>query len=109
VDNNIVIRKAVDEDYPFLKEMLYESIHVPPGAEKPPLSIIEVPELLYYIKGWMKESDAGCIAEHTGKKIGAAWARVADDPHSGSGGYGYIDPATPELCIAVNKALTEPV
>ncbi len=109
MDNNIVIRKAVDEDYPFLKEMLYESIHVPPGAEKPPLSIIEVPELLYYIKGWMKESDAGCIAEHTGKKIGAAWARVADDPHSGSGGYGYIDPATPELCIAVNKALTEPV
>ena len=101
MDNNIDVRKATADDYPFLEEMLYASIHVPPGAELPPLSIIELPELQYYIKDWMKESDLGFIAELRGEKIGAAWARVAGN--TPKGGYGFIDPATPELCFAVKE------
>ena len=99
--NNICIRKATTDDYSFLKEMLYASIYIPPGAEAPPPSIIELPELKYYIKGWMKESDAGFIAKLKGENVGAAWARVSDTAHSG--GYGFIDPATPELCFAVKE------
>lgn len=96
-----VIRKATSKDYPFLKEMLYESIHVPPGHDKPPLSIIELPELNYYIRNWMKASDVGVIAEYEGYKVGAAWARLAESQNLT--GYGFIDLATPELCFAVRQ------
>ncbi len=96
-----IIRKAVPDDYAFLKEMLYESIHIPPGYDKPPPSIIELPELKYYIRNWMKESDAGVIAEYGGIKAGAAWARVAENQNCA--GYGFIDLATPELCFAVQE------
>jgi len=48
MDNNLDIRKAAAGDYPFLKEMLYASIHVPPEAKLPPPSIIELPG--YYKK-----------------------------------------------------------
>ena len=101
MNNNFCIRKATKNDYSFLKEMLYESIHVPPGAEVPPPSILELPELKYYIKDWMKESDVGFIAEIKGENIGAAWARVSDPAQSG--GYGFIDPAIPELVFAVKE------
>ncbi len=101
MDNNNGIRKATADDYHFLKEMLFASIHVPPGAEVPPPSIIDLPELQYYIRGWMKESDAGFIAELRGRKVGATWTRVAGVTNQG--GYGFIDPAIPELCFAVKE------
>jgi len=81
--------------------MLYESIHIPPGYDKPPPSIIELPELNYYIRDWMKESDAGVIAECGGYKAGAAWARVAENQNCT--GYGFIDLGMPELCFAVQE------
>lgn len=93
------IRKAGPEDQQFLREMLYESIHLPPGADKPPFSIIDIPELLKYTDDWMKETDCGVIAELDGNKIGAAWTRQFKD--AASGGYGFIDPAVPELVFAV--------
>jgi len=101
MDKKFFIRKAVPDDYAFLKEMLYESIHVPPEYDQPPLSIIELPELNYYIRDWMKESDTGVIAEYDGYKVGAAWARVAENKNCT--GYGFIDLATPELCFAVKQ------
>lgn len=101
MNNNVRIRKATIDDYSFLKEMLYASIHIPPGAEAPPPSIIDLPELQYYIKDWMKKSDVGFIAELNGENTGAAWARVSGPAHSGV--YGFIDPATPELCFAVKE------
>lgn len=54
MDNNIGIQKATADDYHFLKEMLFASIHVPPGAEVPPPSIIDLPELQY--RGWMRKN-----------------------------------------------------
>jgi len=101
MNNKVCIRKATIDDYNFLKEMLYASIHIPPGAETPPPSIVDLPELQYYIKDWMKKSDVGFIAELKGEKTGAAWARVSAPAHSG--GYGFIDPAIPELCFAVKE------
>lgn len=83
MNNNACIRKATVDDYSFLKEMLYASIHIPPGAEAPPPSIIDLPELQYYIKDWMKKTDVGFIAELIGEKTGAAWARVSDLAHIG--------------------------
>jgi len=101
MDKKPLIRKAAAEDYAFLKEMLYESIHIPPGNKKPPPSIIELPELNYYIRDWMKESDTGVIAEYGDYKAGAAWSRVAENKNCT--GYGFIDLATPELCFAVQQ------
>ncbi len=48
--NPSVIRKAVAEDCAFLKEMLYKSTHIPPGYDKPPPSIIELPELCFAVQ-----------------------------------------------------------
>jgi len=93
------MRKAGPEDIFFLKEMLYEAIFIPEGQAKPPFSIINNPELYKYLSGWMRESDTGFIAEIEGQAAGAAWARLFEN--AATGGYGFVDDETPELCLAV--------
>ncbi len=97
--NHLLIRKASTADHPFLREVLYASIHIQSGEEKPPFAIIDTPEIAKYLAGWMKASDTGVIAEVAGEKAGAAWTRVFSS--AATGGYGFIDPAVPELCFAV--------
>ena len=43
------IREMREEEYPLLKDFLYEAIFVPPGTEPPPRSILERSELQVYI------------------------------------------------------------
>lgn len=94
------IRSAAAEDEPFLVEMLYEALFVPPG--KPPFSrdIVDTPGLARYAKGFGHQStDVGFVADNpAGLPIGAAWVRqlTEDNP-----GYGFVDGDTPELSIAV--------
>jgi len=96
-----VIRKAENHDYPFLREMLYEAIYVHEGEEKPPFSVLDTPELKRYTQGWKKGTDAGYIAEIGGRPAGAAWVRLFKNVQTG--GYGFVDSQTPELCLAVKK------
>ncbi|MFA0814474.1 MAG: N-acetyltransferase family protein [Anaerofustis sp.] len=88
--------RAIDEsEYPILHEFLYEAIFLPQGAEKPPKSVIELPELQIYISDFGKKpSDTALVAEAEGIIVGVAWARIMDD-------YGHIDEHTPSLAISL--------
>ncbi|MGM0653173.1 MAG: N-acetyltransferase family protein [Bacillota bacterium] len=94
-----LIRPAETKDYPFLQQMLYEAIFIPEGETKPPLSILDAPEINKYVRGWKKTDDVGFIAEIEGEDAGAAWTRLFENTEAG--GYGFVDNGTPELALAI--------
>lgn len=59
--------------------------------------LLQDPQLAHYVSGWPQPGDLGVVAE-TDQPVGAAWLRyfTADDP-----GFGFIDPAIPEVAIGV--------
>lgn len=92
-----IIREMKQEEYFLLRDFLYEAIFVPDGADPPPRSIINLPELQEYISGFgRRRCDKAFVAELRGKPVGAAWARIMND-------YGHIDDATPSLAISVYR------
>jgi ribosomal protein S18 acetylase RimI-like enzyme len=95
----MIFRRIEITDYPFLREMLYEALFVPPGAQPYPRSIIDIPEISKYLDGWGKSGDFGLITEIDHNPVGAIWGRVfnAQNP-----GYGFIDSAIPELGMAIS-------
>ena len=94
-ENNIVIRKMKMEEYPLLKEFLYEAIFLPPGVTAPPKSVLLLPELQVYIKDFGKDRrDLALVAEYKNKIVGAVWARRMKD-------YGFVNENTPSLAISL--------
>ncbi|MDJ0569808.1 MAG: N-acetyltransferase [Pleurocapsa sp. MO_192.B19] len=95
-----IIRPIEETDEPFLSEILYQALYIPPGASPLPRDIILRPELAKYIQDWGRKDDIGFIAALKPSQIlvGAAWLRLFT---SNNPGYGYIDDNTPELSIAV--------
>jgi GNAT superfamily N-acetyltransferase len=96
--DTITIRPARAIDEPFLWEMLYQAVYVPPGGAPVPREIVGQPELNRYVAGWGQAGDVGFIAEENGQPIGAAWLRLLPGEKRG---YGYVDDHTPELTMAV--------
>lgn len=95
---NKTIREIREQEYPLLKDFLYEAIFIPEGAEAPPKAIVNAPELQVYVRGFGgQEADMALVAEVDGKIIGAVWARIMED-------YGHVDAQTPSLAIALFKA-----
>lgn len=94
------IRPLRPEDEPFLWEFLYLAIHVPPDQPRPSRDVIRHPEVARYVKGWGRDQDLGFVAVGgaTGQPVGAAWLRLLDEAQRG---YGFVDPQTPELTIAI--------
>jgi ribosomal protein S18 acetylase RimI-like enzyme len=93
------IRQAKIGDETFLWDMLYESIHVEEGSEKPGRDIINQPSISKYVEGWGREGDIGFIAEDSsGKPIGSITCRFFSEENKG---YGYVDANTPELGMAI--------
>jgi len=97
---NCVIRPITQDDRCFLREMLYQAIHVAAGAEPPPRDILLRPELRRYAENWGRTHDLGFVAVDSlmSASIGAAWLRLLVGAEKG---YGYVDDATPELTVAV--------
>ncbi|MEM1324675.1 MAG: GNAT family N-acetyltransferase [Bacteroidota bacterium] len=96
---NIKYRFIRENEYPFLKEMLYEALFVPPSQPKFPASIIEVPEIAKYINSWEQgKSDIAIVAVHDDELLGAVWGRKFEESNKG---YGFVDEATPEISMAV--------
>ena len=90
------IREIRESEYPILSDFLYEAIFIPEGAEKPPKSVLEQPELQVYIADFGKADDWCLVAETEEKIVGAVWVRVMDD-------YGHIDDDTPSFAISLYK------
>jgi GNAT superfamily N-acetyltransferase len=63
--------------------------------------VVASPRIALYIDGWPRLGDEGVVAEDGARQsIGAAWYRLFSvDEH----GYGFIDPAVPEITVAVKR------
>jgi ribosomal protein S18 acetylase RimI-like enzyme len=95
------IKAATSADEPFLWEMLYQAIYLPPGQPPAPWSIVFEPELSRYVQGWGRPDDVGFMAWDEVNPVGAVWLRLLNDENKG---FGYVDETTPELSIAVLPA-----
>jgi ribosomal protein S18 acetylase RimI-like enzyme len=92
---DVKIRLITVDDAPFLREMLYHAIFLPPGAEPLPFEIVDEPALRAYIIDFgTHDGDIGVLALVDEQPVGAAWARLLH-------GYGFVDAQTPELSIAL--------
>lgn len=88
------IREIRENEYSILSDFLYEAIFIPKGMEKPPKSIIKLPELQVYIADFGKADDWCLVMEVKGEIVGATWVRIMDD-------YGHIDDETPSFAISL--------
>lgn len=94
---NYTIRKMKPTEYSLLNDFLYEAIFVPEGAEAPPKSIINSPELQVYVADFgAQKHDKALLAEVDGQAVGAVWVRIMND-------YGHIDDETPSFAISLYK------
>ena len=97
---NCVIRPITQNDRHFLREMLYQAIHVSEGAAPPSRDVLNRPEIRRYLEDWGRPHDLGFVAVDPGTSdpVGAAWLRLLIGDRKG---YGYVDDETPELTVAV--------
>nr|WP_299338046.1 GNAT family N-acetyltransferase [Allomuricauda sp.] len=92
-------RPIQEDEYYFLKEMLYEALFVPEGQPRFPKSILDEPEIKKYIENWNQEKhDLAIVAVHEKELIGTTWGRRFKAEKKG---YGYVDEGTPEISMAV--------
>jgi ribosomal protein S18 acetylase RimI-like enzyme len=97
---SIQVRDANADDVAFMRLMLVEAAY-PLEERKPPVeSVMAYAATAVYLEGWGRRGDAGVVAVdmERDERVGAAWFRLfgSDRP-----GYGFVDPDTPELTIAV--------
>ncbi len=93
------LRETRESDEPFLREMLFLALFVPPGEPPLPRSVLNDPKIAQYVDGWgTRTRDSGWIALVDSVPVGAVWLRYF--PIS-SPGYGFVDERTPELSVAV--------
>ena len=91
------IRPLREDEYPLLRDFLYEAIFIPEGVEPPPRSILDLPELQIYIRNFGSEpSDICFAAESGGRVVGAVWVRIMND-------YGHIADDVPSFAISLYK------
>lgn len=90
-----IIRAMQPEEYPLLREFLYQAIFLPEGTVPPSRSVIDLPELQIYIADFGTQFGDHCLAaEVNGKIVGTVWSRIMAD-------YGHIDKDTPSLAISL--------
>jgi ribosomal protein S18 acetylase RimI-like enzyme len=96
------LRPAAASDEPFLWEMLYLALFVPPGQEPLPRTVLGNPAIARYVSNWgTQRGDSGLIALVNGAPVGAVWLRRFP---ASSPGYGFVKEGTPELSVAVLPA-----
>ena len=95
---DLYLRAMLPIEYPLLANFLYEAIFVPPGAQAPARSVLQLPQLQVYTKNFgAQEGDFAFVAQEEEQIIGAAWCRIMDD-------YGHWEKDIPSLAMAVLPA-----
>jgi ribosomal protein S18 acetylase RimI-like enzyme len=95
------IRLADQDDGPFLWSMLAIAFNWRAGeAILSTEQIMSRPDTNRYVAGWPRDGDVGFIAEED-EPVGAAWWRFFTEADRG---YGFVDPATPEVSLGVTDA-----
>lgn len=97
---NISYAEIKKGDYPFLREILYEALFVPEGAEPFNHSIIDLPDISKYIDDWGVSGDFGHLIYNNEDLIGAVWGRLFSESNKG---FGFVDKDVPELTIALKS------
>jgi len=91
-------RPLTPADEPFLWDMLYLALYVPPGQPVLHRDVLRHPQISRYVERWGQADDMGLLALDGDRPVGAAWLRLLTGENRG---YGYVDETTPELSIAV--------
>ena len=92
------IRKMSEEEYPLLRDFLYEAIFQRDENNLLPRNVVDNPELRVYIENFgAQPQDFALCAEADGQVVGAVWVR--DIP-----AYGHIADGVPEFAISVLKS-----
>ena len=94
----VTFRPLTAADEPFLWEMLYQALYVPPGQPPFPRELLREPDIACYVQGWGRPGDWGLLARDGETPVGAVWMRRWSDDEKG---YGYVSSAVPELSIAL--------
>jgi len=95
---NIDLRPLLPSDQPFLWEMLYQALYVPPGGAPFARSILADADIACYVQGWGRPGDWGLLASDGATPVGAIWLRQWVGLEKG---YGYVSPQIPEVSIAL--------
>ena len=70
------IRKAINNDLSFLKEMLFEAFHWNREIDRPGFDdFLKNPVIENLLSGWGRSGDTAILAEVENKPVGAAWYR----------------------------------
>jgi predicted acetyltransferase/ribosomal protein S18 acetylase RimI-like enzyme len=86
-------------DLAFLWDMLYASIHVRPGNDAPPRSVLDEPDIAHYLSAFGElDGDDAEVAMVDGVPVGAAFCRRLPTHHRG---YGFVGAHIPEVGMAV--------
>lgn len=89
------IREMGKTESLLLRQFLYQAIFVPPGAEPPPETVLDTPEMQVYLAGFGESPhDRALAAQAGGQVVGAVWTRIMED-------YGHVDNDTPSFALAV--------
>lgn len=95
----ITISETTPDDEPFLWEMLAHAAHMADDGEASAELARQHPFLAKFVRGWGRPGDLGVLAAGpSGRRLGAAWVRHLVGPEQS---YPAVDPAFPELAIAV--------
>ena len=94
----IDLRPLLPSGQPFLWEMLYQALFVPPGGAPFARAILDDPDIACYVRGWGRPGDWGLLACDGANSAGAIWLRQWSGEERG---YGYVSPQIPELSIAL--------
>ncbi len=101
--DTIRLRLGTSADVPFLQDMLRLAVCWQSGTPCPSLAdLLARPELHRIVAEWGRMGDTAILAEtEANSPVGAAWYRLWTPTHHS---YGFVDPDTPELALAIMPA-----
>lgn len=84
----------------FVREIVYQAIHVSDGEPAPSRSILNTPELTKYYQNWGRKGDYGLLLIHqpSEQPVGGCFVRYYTKDLAG---YGFVSEKIPELNIAL--------